>query len=157
MTLAPRTPRAVRRTSAAVAAGALVAASLLVASPASAVGCTTTGCDGTDPSNTGCSADARNATNQPAYIVKGATTLAVVELRYSPTCGTNWGRINNRVSPSSVKVTAYRDSPRKTTPWYGGTGTQYYGDQLYGDTSTICAVGEVVYNGVTYTSSPLCA
>ncbi|SCF18548.1 Protein of unknown function (DUF2690) [Micromonospora matsumotoense] len=157
MTTAPRTSRAARRTLASVAAGTLVAASLLVASPASAVSCTTTGCDGTDPINTGCSADARNATSQPAYIVKGATTLAVVELRYSATCGTNWGKISNRVTPNRVQVTVYRDSPRKSTSWYGGTGAQYYGDQLYGDTSTICAVGEVVYNGTTYTSSPLCA
>ncbi|MEU7978488.1 DUF2690 domain-containing protein [Micromonospora sp. NPDC049081] len=156
MTTAPRTSRAVHRTVATLAAGALVAASLLVASPASA-GCPTTGCDGTDPINTQCSADARNATSQPAYIVKGATTLAVVELRYSAACGTNWGRISNRVTPNRVQVTVYRDSPRKSTPWYGGTGAQYYGDQLDGQNSTICAVGEVVYNGTTYTSTPLCA
>ncbi|MBW4705278.1 MULTISPECIES: DUF2690 domain-containing protein [unclassified Micromonospora] len=156
MTTAPRTSRAVHRTLATLAASALVAASLLVASPASA-GCPTTGCDGTDPINTQCSADARNATSQPAYIMKGATTLAVVELRYSATCGTNWGKISNRVTPNRVQVTAYRDSPRKSTPWYGGTGAQYYGDQLDGQNSTICAVGEVVYNGTTYTSTPLCA
>ncbi|MBO4161634.1 DUF2690 domain-containing protein [Micromonospora antibiotica] len=156
MTTAPRTSRALHRTLATLAAGALVAASLLVASPASA-GCPTTGCDGTDPINTQCSADARNATSQPAYIVKGATTLAVVELRYSAACGTNWGRISNRVTPNRVQVTVYRDSPRKSTPWYGGTGAQYYGDQLDGQNSTICAVGEVVYNGTTYTSTPLCA
>ncbi|MER7270271.1 DUF2690 domain-containing protein [Micromonospora carbonacea] len=156
MTTASRTPRAACRALAVVAAGTLVAASLLVGSPASAA-CPSSGCDGSDPINTGCSADARNATSQPAYIMKGATTLAVVELRYSASCGTNWGRINNRVTPNSVKVSAYRESPYKSTPWYGGTGAQYYGDQLYGDNSVICAVGEVVYGGVTYTSTPLCA
>ncbi|GAB3848570.1 hypothetical protein GCM10029963_31640 [Micromonospora andamanensis] len=144
---------------AAAAAGALIAASLLVATPASAATCSGHGCDGTDPIDTGCSANARNATQYPKYIMQGSTTLAVVELRWSETCKTNWGRISNRVSPhNTVRVRVIRANPSATTDWYGGTGNQYYGDQLYGQNMTVCAVGEVVTaSGTKYTSDPLCA
>ncbi|WP_433531877.1 DUF2690 domain-containing protein [Micromonospora sp. CA-263727] len=142
-----------------VAAASALAASMLVATPASAATCSGHGCDGTDPANTGCSSGAQNATYNPAYIMQGSTTLAVVELRWSPSCGTNWGRISNRVSPNNtVRVYVYRSSPYATTTKYGGTGTQYYGDQLYGLNMTVCAVGEVVTSsGATYTSTALCA
>ncbi|MEV4709880.1 DUF2690 domain-containing protein [Micromonospora sp. NPDC049374] len=144
---------------AAAAAGALITASLLVATPASAATCSGHGCDGTDPIDTGCSANARNATTYPKYIMQGSTTLAVVELRWSETCQTNWGRISNRVSPhNTVQVRVYRSNPHGNTSWYGGTGTQYYGDQLYGQNMTVCAVGKVTTaSGTTYTSDPLCA
>lgn len=149
--------RNVRRL-AAGAAAALVAASLLVASPASAATCSGHGCDGTDPIDTGCSADARNATPWPARIMQGANELALVELRWSDSCQTNWGRISNRVSPqNSVRVRVYREDLSADTPWYGGTGRQYYGDQLYGQGIRICAVGEVFTPSGTLTSAPLCA
>ncbi|MEV0005156.1 DUF2690 domain-containing protein [Micromonospora sp. NPDC050980] len=149
--------RNVRRVTAAAAA-ALVTASLLVASPASAATCSGYGCDGTDPINTGCSADARNITPYPARIMQGANELAVVELRWSDSCKTNWGRISNRVSPqNTARVRVYRSNPYANTSWYGGTGRQYYGDQLYGDGMTVCAVGEVVTPSGTLSSTPLCA
>ncbi|MEG3636015.1 DUF2690 domain-containing protein [Micromonospora palythoicola] len=144
---------------AAAAAGALITASLLVATPASAATCSGHGCDGTDPIDTGCSANARNATTHPKYITQGSTTLAVVELRWSEACKTNWGRISNRVSPNNtVRVHVYRSNPHATTDWYGGTGQQYYGDQLYGHNMTVCAIGKVITaSGTVLTSDPLCA
>ncbi|MDM4722886.1 DUF2690 domain-containing protein [Micromonospora sp. WMMA1363] len=156
MTRTTRSTR--RRLLTTAAAGLLTAASLLVASPANAA-CPQTGCDRTDPIDTGCSTGAQNATYNPAYIRQGATTLAVVELRWSPSCGTNWGKIYNRVSPNNtVRVWVYRQSPYATTTKYGGTGYQYYGDQLDGQNATVCAVGEVTTpSGTKYTSTPLCA
>ncbi len=151
------TTRVIRRLLASTAASVLVAGSLLIAAPASAATCTGTGCDGTDPINTGCSADAQPATYNPQYVMNGTTTLAVVELRWSPSCGTNWGRIHNRVSPNNtVKVWVYRGTT--TTTKYGGTGTQYYGDQLYGRDAEVCVVGQVkTAGGQTFTSPALCA
>ncbi|QOC93148.1 DUF2690 domain-containing protein [Micromonospora craniellae] len=151
------TMRLSRRLAATAAASALTA-SMLIATPASAA-CSGYGCDGTDPADTGCSSGAQNATANPAYIMQGSTTLAVVELRWSPSCKTNWGRISNRVSPHNrVEVYVYRSNPYATTSSYGGTGTQYYGDQLYGQNMTVCAVGKVVTaSGTTINSSPLCA
>jgi hypothetical protein len=48
------------------------------------VTCSGEGCDGLDPQPAGCAAD--------AYTVQTAVfSDSYVELRYSPTCGTNWG------------------------------------------------------------------
>ncbi|MFV2100476.1 DUF2690 domain-containing protein [Micromonospora sp. LOL_024] len=151
------TPRILGRLTAG-AAGAILGATMLVVSPASAA-CPSSGCDGTDPIDTGCSTGAQNATSNPRNITQGATTLAVVELRWSPSCKTNWGKISNRVSPNNtVRVWVYRNNPYGITTKYGGTGRQYYGDQLDGNNKTVCAVGEVVLpNGSTLTSTPLCA
>ncbi|GAA2356513.1 hypothetical protein Cme02nite_49770 [Catellatospora methionotrophica] len=63
------------------------------------------------------------------------------------------------MSPNNtVKVWVYRQSPAATTAKYGGTGAQYYGDQLYGGNATVCVVGEVTTpSGTKYTSTALCA
>lgn len=77
----------------------LVLGTLLTAPTAAAVPSTTAAsacktnpsdntCDGVDPQTSGCAAD--------AYTVSGGTATGpagTVELRYSPSCKTNWGRV----------------------------------------------------------------
>lgn len=66
-----------------LAVGALVVAP---APQANAVGCWGDYCSGTDPSTTGCAADAFTVT---AY----QTGTYRMEVRWSPTCKTNWTRL----------------------------------------------------------------
>ena len=71
-----------------------------------AVSCSGDGCNGLDPSQTGCD-DARAYTAQTAIIKDYAgNQIGLVELRFSPTCGTNWTRetsyVNNAYNQPSV-------------------------------------------------------
>ena len=51
--------------------------------------CSGTGCNNTDPEQTGCAAG--------AYTVQtGILSTAYIQLRYSPRCQTNWGRVVSR-------------------------------------------------------------
>jgi hypothetical protein len=66
------------------------------------VTCSGDGCDGKDPAVTGCAAD--------AYPVQTATlSTAYVQLRYSPRCGTNWGRVLSRIGLAHLYVRVDRD------------------------------------------------
>jgi hypothetical protein len=66
------------------------ASSLAVsATPAAAsVGCSGDSCSGQDPVATGCSTDAYTITSVDVPDYPGQ-----LQLRYSPTCGTNWARV----------------------------------------------------------------
>ena len=59
--------------------------------PALAVSCYGDYCSGKDPQNSGCSADAYTVASAG---VLGSGGSSVVELRWSPTCKTNWTRVN---------------------------------------------------------------
>jgi Protein of unknown function (DUF2690) len=66
------------------------------------VSCSGNGCDGLDPQSTGCSYDAVTVP------VSGGTvsfSTGTIELRYSPTCGTNWGRVISSVG--NVQLTVF--------------------------------------------------
>src|SRR5438876_9566962 len=65
------------------------------------VACSGRGCDGQDPITTGCDYDAYTVTSQD---ING---LGLVELRYSPTCGTNWARVTSY--PSTAYPYLYGD------------------------------------------------
>ena len=66
------------------------------------VSCSGNGCNGLNPATTGCSAD--------AYTVQTAVfSNSFVELRYSPTCGTNWGRVISRVGATSLIIRVQRN------------------------------------------------
>jgi len=65
------------------------------------VTCSGNGCNGLNPATTGCSAD--------AYTVQTAVfSNSYVELRYSPTCGTNWGRVTSKVGATSLIIRIQR-------------------------------------------------
>lgn len=85
-------------TARAIALAAVMAVSALVvvpATPAMAASCggSAASCDNTSPQTTGCSADA--VTKSTVCIKAGGSTLAKVELRYSPSCRTAWSRVTN--------------------------------------------------------------
>jgi hypothetical protein len=91
------------------------------------VTCSGNGCNGLDPEQTGCAAD--------AYTVKvsGGTVsfrTGYVELRYSPTCGTNWARVISTVG--NVQLTA---SIRRTNDglfyFAVGSGTRLWSPMVY--------------------------
>lgn len=78
------------------AAPAIVA---LNSAPASAAGCYGDYCSGKDPEQTGCSAD--------AYTTASARipgTYAYVDLRWSPSCKTNWARANWYPDPATTTI-----------------------------------------------------
>lgn len=59
--------------------------------PAHAVSCYGDYCSGLDPQSSGCAADAYTVFSESVYGTAGAT---YVEVRWSPTCKTNWARTN---------------------------------------------------------------
>jgi hypothetical protein len=82
-------PRRAMRIRWTLAASCLAAAAAVVipAGPASAAVCDGVSCNGLDPNQAGCAADA--ITPVPPVTDQGVT----LELRYSPTCHANWARI----------------------------------------------------------------
>lgn len=85
---------------AALAVIALIFSALMVAQPAQAVTCYGDYCSGLLPEQTGCDADAYTAT------VNNYATGSL-QVRYSPTCKTNWARIV--VYATGVGCAAYGD------------------------------------------------
>lgn len=86
-----------------VALLALVAAgaTLLPAGPATAAQHTW---DLTNPANTTCANDARTLAGYPKPIMYGTSQVGTYEIRYSPSCGTNWLRVNNWYPSGAAKV-----------------------------------------------------
>jgi Protein of unknown function (DUF2690) len=68
------------------------------------VSCFQYGCDFQDPAATGCDADAETLQDAPIIAVEGGqdVTLGSVELRWSPTCQTNWARVTSTSGASST-------------------------------------------------------
>ena len=69
------------------------------------VTCFGNGCNGLDPIATGCASDAITVP------VDGGTVsfrTGTIELRYSPTCGTNWGRVTSSVGNAQLTVSIRR-------------------------------------------------
>lgn len=129
-----------------------VTAVAVAVSPAYAATCSTWGCDNTDPAVMGCSTNANNTAT--AYINNGAGQhLALVELRWSLTCRTNWGRITRQGNGNYVSISVYRASPYYNTPAFGGYASSYYGNQVYGYQMTACAVGQAT--DITNPQSPV--
>lgn len=79
---------------------ALTLSGLAVAAPAHAVTCYGDYCSGLDPQSSGCAADAYTATSY-------GNNLFMMEVRYSPTCKTNWTRI-------TMYNSGYKCSPNGT-------------------------------------------
>jgi hypothetical protein len=77
---------------------AVAAAVIIPAGPASAAVCDGVSCNGLDPNQAGCAADA--ITPVPPVTDQGLT----LELRYSPTCHANWARI----TPARFQLALHR-------------------------------------------------
>ena len=99
------------------------------------VTCSGEGCDGLNPATTGCSAD--------AYTVQTAVfSNSFVELRYSPTCGTNWGRVTSKVGATFLVIRIDR-SGGLTYTFSGGNFTFAYVAMVYAPKVAARACGGV--------------
>jgi len=102
-----------------------------VASTASAASCSGNGCNGTDPIATGCSSGATTVLN-------GHYAGGLLELRWSPTCQTNWTRFTPADNDTySIWVTRLSDGEwagdglEHAYTFSGANGVSHYGDQVY--------------------------
>ena len=115
-------------------------------------------CDDHDPSVTGC-ADANSITVTQSDIVDNSgTVIGLIETRYSPTCGTNWGRITGfgAYAGAVKQVTIcrgtqgqYSDSGCSDTDT--GTESTRFSDQLYAPAECAAAVGTLILAGTSGT------
>ncbi|WP_182902762.1 DUF2690 domain-containing protein [Microbispora sp. H10830] len=108
-------------------------------------------CDNTDPETTGCSAGAYTVGSSTLWFhnTRGERTVAAnatIELRYSPTCKTNWARatVNSRPDRGDglVSVELCRGSgSTDCTDQYSAYNTWAYSDQLYAPNVVAYAYG----------------
>lgn len=119
---------------------ALLGFFLVAPSPAMAVTCSGSGCTGQDPLSTGCSADAITLTTEYVYGTYGAS---YVENRWSPTCKTNWARVNwINTSVRAVQGNGY------TQGYSSNNGTNAWSKMIYSPVySTSLCVRAVVSGG----------
>ena len=100
------------------------------------VTCSGEGCDGQNPATTGCSAD--------AYTVQTAVFgNSFVELRYSPTCGTNWSRVFSKVGATFIVTRIQRQSDGLTYTFAGGNFNFAYSAMVYAPKVAARACGGV--------------
>ena len=71
------------------------------------VTCSGNGCNGLDPISTGCARDA--ITVMPSNGGTVSFRTGTIQLRYSPTCGTNWGRVLSGVGTTVLTVNIRRN------------------------------------------------
>src|SRR6266566_8002385 len=100
------------------------------------VTCSGEGCDGQNPATEGCGAD--------AYTVQTAVfSNSYVELRYSPACGTNWGRVFSKVGPTLLVVRIQRQSDGLTYTFSGGNFNFAFSAMVYAPKVAARACGGV--------------
>lgn len=98
------------------------------------VTCSGNGCNGLNPQLTGCSAD--------AYTVQTAVLPQFyVQLRYSPTCGTNWGRILSRIGIAPLVIQTQRIDGLTYT--FSGSFTLAFSAMVYAPTVRARACGRI--------------
>ncbi|MGW4206390.1 DUF2690 domain-containing protein [Lentzea sp. NPDC004789] len=119
-----------------IAAAALTLLSCLMAPDASAASCSGRGCNDKDPVATGCSSGSTVADSKPMYPSGRA------ELRWSPTCRTNWVRITDYPGgDSALRITVWAGNDHVGFVAPGTPGT-HWGNMVY---APGCARGEVLY------------
>ena len=100
------------------------------------VTCSGEGCDGQNPATAGCGAD--------AYTVQTAVFgNSYVELRYSPTCGTNWSRVFSKVGATFLVARIQRQSDGRTYTFSGGNFNFAYSAMVYAPKVAARACGGV--------------
>ncbi len=101
------------------------------------VTCSGDGCNGLDPIATGCANDAITVKTT------GGTTsfrTGTIELRYSPTCGTNWGRVVSSVGSVQLTVSIRRETD-KLFYFKVATGTILWSPMIFAKTVKAKACG----------------
>lgn len=110
---------------------------------------------GTDPISTGCSADAQTVRSN--YIKdSNGTNLALLELRYSPTCRTAWGRVTKVHSGvTSIQVSVVRQAPFWQAPLATTTESSTYSLQVNDAGYVANAMGTATINGEKHIAATL--
>ncbi len=99
------------------------------------VTCSGEGCDGQSPATSGCDADAKT-------IQTAVFSNSYVELRYSPTCGTNWGRVTSKIGPTSLVIRIQRIDALAYT-FAGGNFNYAFSAMVYAPIAKARACGGV--------------
>ncbi|MFJ1767911.1 DUF2690 domain-containing protein [Amycolatopsis sp. NPDC088138] len=105
---------------------AVLGAGVIAAPAASAVTCYGDYCSGKDPESSGCSAD--------AYTVVSARipgTGSYVELRWSPTCKTNWARTSWNGDSPSTSLRAVQCATGYTQGYSTNNGSFWWSRMIY--------------------------
>lgn len=105
------------------------------ATPARAASCSGTGCNGQDPIATGCNSDAYTVTSANIKNLQNQV-VGRVDLRWSPTCQTNWARAVSNVGSTNMFVVLLDCNYNEISGTYyqlAGT-TSVYGDMKYNTT-----------------------
>lgn len=134
-----------RLTMAAAAAAMALGGVLLAAVPANA-----NPLDGTDPNATGCASGA--STIGSYYATDGlGHNVGLMEVRYSPSCGTNWVRFTNYVGGYATKHVAIAPSagyePGAVVNTTDPGAVVSYSNQIYAPTS--CIDAQVIVHDTT--------
>jgi hypothetical protein len=122
--------------------------------PARAAGCSGMSCDGQDPVQTGCVNGAYTVASD--YIYESGVVIGRVDLRYSPTCKTNWARTISYIGPETIDAVITRDDVGEHFNEYLGNVSNVYTDMIYAP-SPICAqgLGIIYVNGTQYNDAGL--
>jgi len=115
--------------------GSIATISTLAIAPASAATCSGYGCDSQDPVATGCSSGSYTVKSAP--VAYNGVQYGTVELRWSPTCQTNWSRLTISAGGSNPQhydrqVWVARQNPDAQMGFdWTSDGSPIYGDMLY--------------------------
>ncbi|NJO81708.1 MAG: DUF2690 domain-containing protein [Blastochloris sp.] len=108
-----------------------------------AAGCSGMGCNGKDPIAMGCANDAYTVTS--AEITSNGSTIGRVDLRWSPSCQTNWSRVVSYVGGTNMFVMLTDCAGNELSgTYYQAYGTSVYGDMRYN--TTVRALGAFGWN-----------
>ncbi len=103
------------------------------------VKCSGNGCNGQNPVTTGCDASAKT-------IQTAVFNNSYVELRYSPACGTNWGRVTSKVGLTYLTIRTQRIDGL-TYAYSGGKYAYSFSAMVYAPVLQARACGGV--NGIS--------
>lgn len=124
-----------------------------------AVTCSRNGCTGLDPNATGCSADATTLLSKNIVNSSGQS-IGKIELRWSPTCQTNWARVTSFIGSAplgaSVEREAGVDGPfaEECVPTCDTfvTATSAFTDMVWAPDVAASATGAVIQNNTFFKS-----
>lgn len=108
--------------------------------------------DGTDPAATGCANSAVTVNSTP--VNHGGVNFGTLQLKWSTSCKTNWGKFTGNGGIGNVSVWVYRQADNKWCGDQSGTGcnaawwpSSAYSNQLYGCNYQTLAQVEIWNNG----------
>jgi hypothetical protein len=119
----------------AVLLGTVTTVTTLAITPASAATCSGYSCDYQDPAATSCSSGSYTVKSAP--VTYGGIQYGTVELRWSPTCQTNWSRLTISAGGSNPQhydrqAWVARQSPDAAVGFdWTSDGSPIYSDMLY--------------------------